>query len=506
MNDKQSELTSIWQMSSHHKAYPPLQSDIEVDVAVIGGGITGITTAFLLTEAGKNVAVFDANQFGRGTTGHTTAKLTIQHDIIYDELLSHLGEEKAGQYYQSQNAALSFARQLVQKENISCGFSNEDAYLYATTHHGEHRLRREKKAYEALDIPHEFVTSTPVELGARAALKVPNQAQFHPLLFLTHLCDKMSEKGAQLFEETLCINVSHKKDSVTVQTDKGHTITANKVIAATHFPFVDGGGLYMTRLKADRSYVVAGSTSTPWQGGMYLSAEQPKRSLRGLTLNDKHYILVGGDHHKAGQGMDARKHYDALHDFAAETLESFEAEQEWSAQDLITVDNIPYIGPLSGFEPNVLMATGYRKWGMTGGICAAQLLSDLIIDGNSLYSDLYKPMRFHSDPSIKHFLKENVDVAKHLIAGKLNRDVEDIDDLENGQGAVVKYKGKKAGAFKDENGSLHVIDTTCTHMGCECNWNHADHTWDCPCHGSRYSYTGDVIEGPAKKPLEKLNE
>lgn len=505
MNEPQSTLQSIWQLSSEHQTYPALQENIEVDVAIVGGGITGITTAYILAEAGKKVAVLDANQFGRGTTGHSTAKLTIQHDLIYDELLSFFGKEKASQYYQSQNDALTFVRNLVQKEQIPCDFTDEDTFLYATTHHGEHQLRREMKAYDKLNIPYEWVTSLPIELKIRAALKVSNQAQFHPLRYLSYLCKKLEAKQAKLYENTVCTKVTNEKDSVTVHTREGQTVKAKVVVAATHFPFIDGGGLYMSRLKADRSYVVAGSSSSSWAGGMYLCAEQPKRSLRGLTLNGKSYILVGGDHHKAGQGMDARNHYDALKEFADEQFDSFTVEQEWSAQDLTTLDNIPYIGPLSTFEPRVLTATGFRKWGMTGGVCAAQLLSDLIIDGNSSYSELYHPMRFHADPSIRHFIKENVNVAKHLVQGKLDHKLEDVNELEHGQGAIVKHNGKKAGAFKDNEGNVHFVDTTCTHLGCECNWNHADLTWDCPCHGSRFSYTGDVIEGPAKKPLKKLD-
>ncbi|MED4128217.1 MULTISPECIES: FAD-dependent oxidoreductase [Shouchella] len=505
MSEMKQPLTSIWQLSSHDKPYPHLTQDIDVDIAIVGGGITGLTSAYLLAESGKQVAVLDATSFGRGTTGHSTAKLTVQHDFIYDELLSHVGKEKAQQYYQSQNDALAYVRKLVKDKQIECGFSDEDTYLYATTHHGEHRLKREKKAYEQLAIPHEWVTELPINLTIRAALKVPNQAQFHPLAYISFLCDELNKKGAQLFEHTVCQKVSHDNGSAIVHTKDGHTVTAKKVIAATHFPFIDGGGLYMTRLKADRSYVVAGTTSEAWAGGMYLSAEQPKRSLRSAEMNGKTYILVGGDHHKAGQGMDARNHYDALRTFADEQFSNFTAEQEWSAQDLTTLDNIPYIGPLSSLQKNVFIATGYRKWGMTGGICAAQVLTDLIVDGNSLYSDLYKPMRFHSDPSIKHFLTENADVAKHLIQGKVQNDYEDVTELENGQGAVVKHDGKRAGAFKDERGNLHLVDTTCTHMGCECNWNHADLTWDCPCHGSRFSYKGEVIEGPAKEPLKKLD-
>ncbi|WP_059104212.1 FAD-dependent oxidoreductase [Shouchella shacheensis] len=503
MTDSHANLTSIWQTSSNLPTYEPLQKDIHVDVAIVGGGITGITTAYLLTQAGKKVAIIEADRICNGTTGHTTAKITAQHGPIYHELLSHLGQEKAKQYFKAQDAALTFIRDTVKKEGIECDFSDEDNYLYATSHHSEHRLEREYEAYQQLDIPGEWVTSLPINITIRAGLKLPGQAQFHPLQYLAHLCKKMTQQGAQIYEQTVCERVEHGNTPAVVAKN-GARISASAIVSATHFPFVDGGGLYMSRLRADRSYVISGTSPDSWPGGMYLSIERQPRSVRSATINGETHLVINGESHKAGQGMDARKHYDALHQFADTTFSNFKTEQEWTAQDLITLDDIPYVGQLSSMQSHVYVATGYRKWGMTGGTMAAQLLTDLIVDGNSLYSDLFKPMRFHTDPSIRHFLNENMNVAKHLISGKLEHVAEQVDELSPGQGTVIKHNGKRAGAFRDDSGDLHLVDTTCTHMGCEVNWNHGDSTWDCPCHGSRFSYKGEVIEGPAKKPLKTL--
>ncbi|WP_346243702.1 FAD-dependent oxidoreductase [Shouchella clausii] len=503
MSEQQLNLGSVWQKVDFPN-FPALQEDIEVDVAIAGGGLTGITTAYLLTEAGKKVAVLDATKIGGGTTGHTTAKITAQHDVIYHELLSHIGKEQTKLYYKAQDEAISWMRNLVNNHNIECDFHDEDHYLYATTHHGEHKLKRELEAYKQLDIPGEWLTSLPISLEIRAALKLRGQARFHPLHYMAYLCQKISEKGGLIYENTVCEKVVQGNDKrPAIQTRGGATVTAKKVVSATHFPFVDGGGLYMTRLRADRSYVIAGTCSKPWPGGMYLSVDQTSRSLRSATINGEEMILVGGEGHKAGQGMNALKHYDAIKQFATKTLEGFTQEEQWSAQDLITLDKLPYIGELSALRPDVLIATGFRKWGMTNSAVAAHVLCDLIVDGNSLYSQLFKPSRFHADPSIRSFLKENADVAKHLIRGKLHQDIEHVEELEAGEGAVIDKDGERVGAYRDKDGTLHLVDTTCTHMGCEVNWNHADNTWDCPCHGSRFSYTGDVIEGPAKKPLGK---
>jgi Rieske Fe-S protein len=238
---------------------------------------------------------------------------------------------------------------------------------------------------------------------------------------------------------------------------------------------------------------------------MYLSADNPKRSIRYATINDQKLILIGGESHKTGQGVPTIQHYKTLQSFASEVFTVTSIPYRWSAQDLTTLDKVPYIGNMTTNTPNIYVATGYRKWGMTNGTFAGLLLTDLIMNRENRYRDLYTPSRFYTDPSVKHFITQNLDVAKHLVEGKIEVVVRTPEDLANGEGAVVIVNGKRAGAYKDENGTLSIVDTTCTHMGCEVEWNSGDRTWDCPCHGSRFSIHGDVIEGPAKQSLNKID-
>ncbi|MNI50455.1 Cytochrome b6-f complex iron-sulfur subunit 1 [compost metagenome] len=234
---------------------------------------------------------------------------------------------------------------------------------------------------------------------------------------------------------------------------------------------------------------------------MYLSAESPKRSLRSVTIDQVPHVLIGGEGHKTGQGICTMQHYENLELFAEDHFGVQKIPYRWSAQDLITLDKMPYIGPITSRHPNILVATGYRKWGMTNGTAAALLLKDLIMDKDNPYSEVYTPQRFNADPGIKHLLTDNADVAVHFVVGKYEIVMKKPEELVNEEGSVVSVNGKRAGAYRDAEGKLHVVDTTCTHMGCEVEWNHGDLSWDCPCHGSRFNIDGKVLEGPAKEPL-----
>lgn len=499
------ENKTFWQTHVSMPEYSSLNEDIEVDTVIVGGGITGLTTAFLLSQGGQKVAVIEANRIGEGTTGHTTAKITAQHDVIYDELINHIGISLAKLYYKANQRAVSFMKELVEKHQIDCDFQVENAYLYATTQQGVSKLKKEKEAYETLDIPSQWLDSLPLPIPVKAALSMENQAQFHPLKYLAFLAESITNKGGMIFENTIAMDINHDAKPLLL-TKNGAKVQASSIVAASHFPFVDKGGLYFSRMKADRSYIIAAKTEQQWPGGMYLSADQTKRSIRAATSDDTTTILVGGEHHKAGQGEDTRMHYDALEAYGKEHFDSFEVTSRWSAQDLTTLDNIPYIGRLSPVHMDLYVATGYRKWGMTGGTLAGQMIANIILHGSDPYESVFKPSRVNADPSIRHFLKENANVAVELFKGKVFPEEQTINSLEEGEGASVIYGGQKAGAYRDSEGKIYVVDTTCTHIGCEVGWNKGDQTWDCPCHGSRFSYKGEVLEGPAKKPLALLNK
>jgi glycine/D-amino acid oxidase-like deaminating enzyme/nitrite reductase/ring-hydroxylating ferredoxin subunit len=486
--------------------FEKLESDLNVDVAIVGAGITGVTAAYLLSKQGVKTALLEAGAVLNGTTGHTTAKLTAQHGIIYDELMNHFGEEKAKHYYKASSQAIQFVENISKEKGIDCDFSKQDAYVYATTEEKHQKLETEMQAYQRLGIPGGLVGNIPFDIPIKSAILMKDQAQYHPLKFLKGLLDEAVKEGCLVYENTTAVDLEAEESSEPkVITKEGHKVTCKQVIIASHFPFYDKPGLYFARMYAARSYTIGIKTNDPYPGGMYISAESPKRSIRYTPIEGGNLLILGGENHKTGQGVDTLSHYSALETFAKDVFGLSEYHYRWSAQDLNTLDKVPYIGPITQDKENVLVATGYKKWGMTTGILAGHLLTDYVLKRDNPYKELYSPSRFDADPDLKKAISINADVAKHLIKGKLEFVPKAPQDVEVGEGSVVMHNGMRAGAYKDENGKLYLVDTTCTHLGCECEWNHAEKSWDCPCHGSRFSYAGDVIEGPALKPLNKLS-
>ncbi|NRD78079.1 FAD-dependent oxidoreductase [Bacillus sp. BRMEA1] len=487
--------------------FPALNQDLSVDVVIVGAGITGITAAYLLAKEGVKVAVLEAGSILNGTTGNTTAKLTAQHNLIYDELIQHFGEEKAKLYYESHLDAIKFVGNAVKEKGIDCDFSYEDAYVYTTTDEYAEKIKTEWEAYQKLGIDGAIKDTIPFpEIHAKAALMMRNQAQYHPLKFLKALLEDAVKAGCQVYENTTANTIKNDASDPAVVTISGNRVTGKNVIIASHFPFYDVPGLYFARMYPERSYAIGIKTDKEYPGGMYISADEPSRSIRYTPLNGEKLLIIGGENHKTGQGINTIRHYGALQDFAEEVFGINEYTYRWSAQDLVTLDKLPFIGPITSDYHHIFTATGFKKWGMTTGIIAGHLLRDYVLKRENPYKELYSPSRFHADPDIKSAITANVDVAKHLIKGKLEFVPKDPEDLQNGEGSVVTFNGKRAGAYKDKDGKLYIVDTTCKHLGCECEWNAAEKTWDCPCHGSRYSYSGDVVEGPAKKGLDLLKE
>ncbi len=494
---------SYWTSSVRLPEFPPLTSDTEADFVIVGAGITGITAAYLLSRAGRKTILLEAGRILNGTTGHTTAKITTQHDLIYDEFINHFGEDKTRLYYEANLEAMNFMRETIATESIDCDLADEPSYIYTESNLAIENLENELRAYEKLGISGELTDHIALPIEIKAALLMPSQARFHPLSYLMALTNKAVEAGARIFEQTTAMKVEDG-DAPVVLTEAGARIRCGHVICASHFPFADWKGFYFARMHAERSYVLGVKIEESYGGGMYINADNPKRSIRLAADGQEPLVLIGGEGHKAGQSPCTIRHYDALKTFADSLYRVREIAYRWSAQDLVTLDKMPYIGRITSGSDRIFVATGYRKWGMTNGTAAARLLTNLVLGQEDRYRELFDPSRLHAVPDIKSFVTDNLDVAKQLIAGKMDIVYRLPSSLIPGEGATVRVNGKRAGAYRDPEGKLHVVDTTCMHMGCETNWNDGDLTWDCPCHGSRFSYTGVVVEGPAKEPLTVL--
>ena len=493
---------SLWIESTPETSYPSLAGNVSVDVAVLGGGITGLTAATLLKRAGKTVAVVDLKRIVRGVTGYTTAKLTAGHGLIYADLISKHGEEKARAYAASNQAAVDRVERIANEHGIECDFERTANYVYTESEEDVALLEEEADAARRLGLPAWFVADTSLPYAVAGAVRLENQAQFHPRKYLLPLAERIPGAGSHVFENTLAYDV-RDGDPCVVTTTRGQ-IRARDVIVATHIPFLDRG-LFFTKVHPSRSYAIA--ARVPHERapeGMYITVGQPTRSIRTAPADGARLLILGGEGHKPGDDPDTEERYAALERFLYERFGIASAEYRWSTQDYSPVDRMPYIGRLRRGAKHVYVATGFAKWGLTKGTLAAEILADAVLGIPNPLADVYDANRLTPKASARTFVRENADVARHWVGDRLKRSPADSPDrLEPGDGAVMTVGGERLALYRDDDGELHAFSPVCTHLGCIVGWNTAERSWDCPCHGSRFAPTGQVIQGPAVDELRR---
>jgi glycine/D-amino acid oxidase-like deaminating enzyme/nitrite reductase/ring-hydroxylating ferredoxin subunit len=489
---------SYWVKSSEATRRPPLSQDAECDVVVIGAGIVGVTTAHLLARAGADVVLLEARRIGAGATGYTTAKVSSLHGLTYATLESSLGKDTASVYAEANEAGLAEIAALVDRLSIDCDFRRKPNFTY--TEDDQHRTRISDEADAAaragLDASVEGLEELPYPVSA--AVRVTDQAEFHPLRYLHALAAAADDRGAGVYEGSRVVSVD-QGDPVTVKTDSGASVRAEHVIVATHLPILDRG-LYFARSHPERSYVLLARLRGYVPQGMYLSDESPSHSLRSVMAGGEELLMVGGESHKAGQA-DPVERYSALEAWARERFDVESIEHRWATQDNMPADGLPFVGRLWPPSDRLLTATGMRKWGIAMGTAAARILADAVAGDENPWARTFSPTRLHPLAGGTDFLKENANVGFHFFADRLSlRD--SAEQLAPGEGAVVGDGLAQRAVYRNESGQLRVLSARCTHLGCIVRFNGAERTWDCPCHGSRFSLDGSVIEGPAVHPLE----
>ena len=501
MSELPGRQASYWIESTPH---PPLGSgdgDRTFDVVVIGAGMVGLTAADLLKKGGLKVAVIDAQGIVEGVTGHTTAKVTAGHGVIYSKLRRSFGEDGARLYAESNTAALEYIAVLVDSEGIDCEFARKDNYIFAESDRELQTVRAEAEASAAAGLAAEFVTDVPLPWQVAGAVRQRNQAQFHPRKYLLHLARNIDGDGSVIWENTRATNVA-EGSPCTVETERG-TITARDVIVATHMPFLDRG-LYFSKVHPEREHVVAVRVpvaSVP--DGMFISAGSPTRSVRGAPFGEEALLIVSGESHKTGEESNTEDRYRRLQNWAQEHFDVQSVEYRWSAQDNYSVDGMPFIGRYTRGSDHLFTATGFGAWGMTNGTLAGMLLSDAILGRENPWAGLYDSNRIKPLAGAKDFVKENLKVAGHFVGDRIVKQGKDnVEELLPGEAAVLGTGIGAVAAFRDDAGELHSVSATCTHLGCLVQWNNGERSWDCPCHGSRFSCDGAVLHGPAVRPLE----
>ena len=481
-------------------AYPRLDRDVEVDVAVLGAGIAGLTAALLLERDGASVAVVEADRVAGGATGYTTAKVSSQHGLHYARLEKSFGEEGARAYAKSNQQAIEWMEGLIDERGIDCDWRRKPSYVYGSSEDDRSQLEQEAAAARRAGLPADFTTDTELPFDVPGAVRFGEQAEFHPRKYLLPLAESL--KGP-VFERTRATYVADGEPA-RVETDAGHSVTAAHVVEATGFPFSDRG-VFFARMHAERSYCIAVSANGGVPEGMYITASSPTRSLRMAPgPGGRELLLVGGEGHKVGQSEGpTTERYAELERFAREHFDVRSVDYRWSTQDNIPVDGVPFVGKATPLSKRQWVATGFLKWGMTNGTVAAMILADRIAGRENPWAALYDSSRVKPLASAKELLKENLNVARHFVGDHLSRpDVRHVSELAPGQGGLVRDGARKLAAYRDDDGKLHVLSSVCTHLGCQVVWNDAERSWDCPCHGSRFHWDGTVLQGPAVKGLE----
>ena len=517
------ETESLWMDTTPRTSFSPLAGDLSVDVAVVGGGIAGLTAADRLKDAGATVAVVEADRVVEGVTGRTTAKVTAQHGLCYADLVDRFDEERARQYARANQSAVETIATKADEADADCGFERKPSYTYVRSPEKRDQVEAEVAAARHLGLPASLVEDTPLPFDVEAAVKFDRQAQFHPRKYLLSLVEDIPGAGSHVFENTKATDVEGG-ETPRVETNRG-TVTADAVVVATHFPIVDHG-LYFARMRPKRSYVLAARLRGDPPEGMFYEPEDPYFSVRDYRLGDDvprppstdepdgpddrrgadgeeddHLVLFGGQDHKTGHEGDANERYRNLESHVRDRFDVESVEYRWSTQDYVSVDSVPYIGPLGPAAENVYVATGFGGWGMTNGTAAGILLADQIRTGSHEWEDVFSPSRV-SLSSLPDLVKENAHAGKEFVSGWVEQLAgSEVRSLAPGEGTVVRDGGTPTGVYRGEDGRLRAVSAVCTHTDCIVEWNEAETSWDCPCHGSRFEPDGAVIGGPANEPL-----
>lgn len=482
---------SYWMASVPPTDLPTLTEDVDTQVCIIGGGITGLLCAHELAEAGQDVVVLEAHRIASSVTGYTTAKVTSQHGLRYQRLTDELGSDAARAYGRANQAALQCIREIVADLGIDADLETRDAYVYATRPQGVDELRAEARAAAEAGLPASFTTDVPVPFATVGAVRFTDQAQVHPRKLLVPLAAKLRERGVRIFESTEATAVEH--DGRWTVTCANAKVTADAVVAAALTPVAGVGDDLWDSFYCHQGFAVALPLRGEGPGGVLITHERPMRSMRTIAGDGGPLLQVGGAAYVKDPNHGDTP-YDDLEAWAREHFDVGEATHRWTTQDNSTADGVPLIGALD--DKGLYIAIGFGGWGMTTGAVAGAIIRDLVLGESTdeVRDRIFDPRR--PLPPIDDAL-----ISRHTSSGTDADAGEVIRGLAPGEAAVVRHDGEQLGVHKPADGELDVVSAVCTHAGCIVLWDHDGTRWACPCHGSQFKPDGSVIRGPAEEPL-----
>jgi glycine/D-amino acid oxidase-like deaminating enzyme/nitrite reductase/ring-hydroxylating ferredoxin subunit len=487
---------SYWNATAPASDFPALSGELQVDVAIIGGGIVGVTTARMLKDRGVSCALVEARRVGEEVTGKSTAKITSQHNVAYTTIERKFGEEGAHCYARANEAGVETIVELATNHGIDCNLERKPAYTYTNDENEVSNIEKEAELARLLGLPASLTRDTGLPFAVRAAMRWDDQAQFHPVKYVKGLAATLPGDGCHVFEGSRVIDWHPDR----IATEAG-TVRARHVIMATHLPLGQTGLFYSENYPHMHPVIMGRAEAGRVPNGMYINAENPRHSVRGHRDDEgQSWMIFAGPSFKHGHVDDERAGFAEIERFAAEHF-GVAPEYRWTNEDYTPMDHAPFVGWSSSGSGAYLVATGFNAWGISNGTAAAIMLADIITDRENPWTDLYDARRIKPLAGGAEFVKGNAEVASHLVSGYLSRKPHSFDELKAGEAAILKIEGHNVAGYRDDAGQLHAVSAVCTHMGCIVGWNETDRSWDCPCHGSRFAMSGEVIHGPAVKPL-----
>lgn len=481
--------------------YPSLSQELEVDVAIIGGGITGVSAAIQLIEAGKKVAILEADSIGGVTTSASTGNLYVAVQPYYQTIAAKFNQVTVNTIAKSRQYAINFIEKTINENNIDCAFSRRPWFIYTADADKVSFLEKEVETIKKTDISIEYTDSLPFPLKFKKAAWMQNQARFNPYRYVAGLAKKLQDRGCLIFENSRVLAIEEKNNCI-FHTARGKII-AKQGIIATHTP--TGIQCVQMCLAPYRSYAVGVHLKdNNYPEGHFWDLDSPHHvtCTHSAVSKKTDILIVSGNHHKTGQDPHASKRFDQLEKFLRDHFDVSEVAYNWSAQHYHSADAVPYIG-LNHSSKNIYIATGYFADGLTYGTLAGLIISDTILQRKNLWAEPYRTTRLDPIAAGGFIFKENSNVFLQYLKDLPFAEQQEYKDLKPGEARVVEINREKCGVYKDLNQQLHIVSAVCTHMKCIVNWNDAEKTWDCPCHGSRFSIEGKVLEGPAQQDLEK---
>jgi glycine/D-amino acid oxidase-like deaminating enzyme/nitrite reductase/ring-hydroxylating ferredoxin subunit len=478
-----------------------VSTDLDLDVAVIGGGMVGLHCAYLLRHAKLDVGVFEARRIGRQATGKSTAKITSQHGAKYRSLVEDFGKDGAQLYAAANERAVSEIAGLGYSLPDKAAVERRNAYVFARTDREADDLREEAEVAADLGLAAAFVADAGLPFATQGALRFLDQYQFDPYLYLTGLAKLIRMTGGQVYENSRVEDID-KSDPMNLRVN-GRSVTAKIVVVATQMPIAGDGLFYARAFPLAHPIAAVPMPANLKLDGMYISAGEPSFSVRTANRFQDRYLIVAGPEFKPGEQTGQVKAVEQMREFLEQSFDGWEPTHLWINEDFRSMDGVPFVGQATSGEPNLLVATGFGAWGITQGYIAGEVLAHKILGKEHPCRDLYDATRIKPIAGGTAFVSENVKTAAHLVGDRYfgGKTVE-LETIAAGEGGIVSHDGELLAVRRGKDGHPVARSARCTHLGCIVDWNSIDRTWDCPCHGSRFDEDGEVLSGPATTRLE----